>query len=130
MQYSNLHHLSLKYSFLNLLITKFYSFFSAANCLFRGKCNVTLLNETDVLAGYLEKEVRHHLFTLTLKCHTVKVVKSETHGIRTATVTCSFVLSRIVSFTLWCLIQSRKPSWRIRVRSVWAPSTRQKFLTC
>uniref|UniRef100_A0A8C8MCC8 Metastasis-associated protein MTA2 n=1 Tax=Oncorhynchus tshawytscha TaxID=74940 RepID=A0A8C8MCC8_ONCTS len=24
----------------------------------RGKCNVTLLNETDVLAGYLEKEVR------------------------------------------------------------------------
>lgn len=25
--------------------------------LLRGKCNVTLLNETDVLAGYLEKEV-------------------------------------------------------------------------
>lgn len=31
------------------------------NCLLRGKCNVTLLNETDVLAGYLEKEVRHNL---------------------------------------------------------------------
>ena len=35
---------------------------SATMCLLRGKCNVTLLNETDVLVGYLDKEVRHHLY--------------------------------------------------------------------
>lgn len=33
---------------------------NALPCLPRGKCNVTLLNETDVLASYLDKEVRHH----------------------------------------------------------------------
>lgn len=32
--------------------------------LHRGKCNVTLLNETDMLAGYLDKEVSHLTRTL------------------------------------------------------------------
>lgn len=35
-------------------------------CLLRGKCNVTLLNETDVLAGYLEKEVIRHLLVISI----------------------------------------------------------------
>lgn len=37
-------------------------------CLPRGKCNVTLLNETDVLVGYLDKEVGHPFFFFLLRC--------------------------------------------------------------
>lgn len=47
---------------------------NATHFLLRGKCNVTLLNETDVLAGYLDKEVRllQQLFIMVWVLHVIK----------------------------------------------------------
>lgn len=96
--------------------------------LHRGKCNVTLLNETDVLAGYLDKEVSLQVpcsMSFQIWCNLVqaKILLSRRWYLRLS------FSPRIVSSTRWCLTPFRRPCWLTRVRSGWAPSTRQRSPT-
>lgn len=80
--------------------------------LLRGKCNVTLLNETDVLAGYLEKEVNmpsvylSHYFDTELFASIFHIAKRV--ALWSGSNLCS-VLSRTVSSTHSYSTLSRRP---------------------
>lgn len=97
----------------------------------RGKCSVTLLNETDILGQYLEKEV-----SSLCVCVAQNGSGGDFGGLHTLLKPLHTLLRppnvppphRIVSSTRWCSTPCRKRCWRTRARSGWAASTRLRSL--